>query len=130
MKKFFVSILAIFYLTSSIGATIHLHYCMDKLIEWNLEHSKSDRCSTCGMSKKQIGKGCCKDEYKQLKLQGDQKTATSYQAIQLISIALPSAFLELPFLKLPSIAQGIPLSHGPPQNDGIPLYIRNKVFRI
>jgi hypothetical protein len=130
MKKIIISILAVFYLCSSTGATVHLHYCMDKLIGWSLKHSKGNRCSTCGMSKKQKGKGCCKDEYKQLKLQNDQKTAVSYQSIQLSSVAILTNFFITPSANLPSLAEENPLSHAPPGSKSIPLYIRNNVFRI
>ena len=130
MKKFIVSILAVLYLSSSIGATVHLHYCMDKLIGWSLEHQKDNRCSKCGMIKKQKGKACCKDEYKQLKLQNDQKAAASYQATQLSSVAILTNFFISPSVNLPSLAEENPLSHAPPGSKSIPLYIRYKVFRI
>jgi hypothetical protein len=130
MKKFIVSILAVLYLGSSTGATIHLHYCMDKLIGWNLEHPKSDRCGSCGMIKKQKEKGCCKDEYKHLKLQNDQKATASYQVIQLNSVAILTNFFIAPSVNFPSLAEENPLSHAPPGSESIPLYIRNKVFRI
>ncbi|MEP6594993.1 MAG: hypothetical protein ABJA71_03560 [Ginsengibacter sp.] len=130
MKKFIVSILAVFYLGSSIGASVHLHYCMDKLIGWSLEHSKNDRCNKCDMSKRQNGKGCCKDEYKQLKLQNDQKAAASYQTLQLSLVAIPAHFFALTLVNLPSIAEENPLNHAPPGSENIPLYIRNRVFRI
>ena len=35
MKKAIVSILAVLYLCSSAGATVHLHYCMGKLVNWS-----------------------------------------------------------------------------------------------
>jgi len=130
MKKFIVSILAFLYLSTSVGATVHLHYCMDKLIGWNLEHSKSDRCNKCGMSKKQKGKNCCKDEYKQLKLQNDQKATASYKAIQISSVAILTNFFRAHSVNLSSLAEENPISHAPPQSESIPLYIRNKVFRI
>jgi len=130
MKKFIVSILAVLYLSSSIGATVHLHYCMDKLIGWSLEHSKGNRCSKCGMVKKQKGKACCKDEHKQLKLQNDQKAAASYQAIQLSSVAILTNFFTCPSVHLSSLVEENPLSHAPPGSECIPLYIRNQVFRI
>ena len=100
MKKFIVSILAVLYLSSSIGATVHLHYCMDKLIGWSLEHQKDNRCSKCGMIKKQKGKACCKDEYKQLKLQNDQKAAASYQVMQLSSVAVLTSFFATPSIQV------------------------------
>jgi hypothetical protein len=43
MKKILVSILAVFYLASSVGATVHLHYCMDKFINWSLLKG-GDKC--------------------------------------------------------------------------------------
>src|SRR5882724_8707940 len=82
MKKFLVTILALVYLTSSVGATLHLHYCMDKLVAWGLGHEKSDKksCPNCRMSQSTTdkhcvkeSKGCCKDTQKQVKLENDQK---------------------------------------------------------
>src|SRR5438034_11541801 len=84
MKKFVVAILALFYLTTSSGATIHLHYCMGKLAEWSFGHSQSDICSKCGMEKKDNNNGCCKDEFKQIKLVQDQNAPNS--AWQLINV--------------------------------------------
>ena len=130
MKKILVSIFAAFYLASSVGATVHLHYCMDKLIGWSLEHQKGNRCSKCGMIKKQKGKACCKDEYKQLKLQNDQKAAASYQATQLSSVAILTNFFITPSVNLTSLTEENPLSHAPPGSKSIPLYIRNSVFLI
>jgi hypothetical protein len=40
MKKFITAILAVLYLGTSSGATIHMHYCMGKLAEWGLGHQK------------------------------------------------------------------------------------------
>ena len=68
MKKFFAAILAILYFATTTGATVHLHYCMDKLVEQSLWHSEKDQCSKCGMDKSLEKKGCCKDEYKQVKV--------------------------------------------------------------
>jgi len=82
------------------------------------------------MSKKQKGKNCCKDEYKQLKLQNDQKATASYKAIQISSVAILTNFFKAPSVNLSSLAEENPISHAPPQSESIPLYIRNKVFRI
>ncbi|MBK8522228.1 MAG: hypothetical protein IPL54_15650 [Chitinophagaceae bacterium] len=37
-EKFITAILAVLYLGTSSGATIHMHYCMGKLAEWGLGH--------------------------------------------------------------------------------------------
>lgn len=63
-----------FYSTATIGATIHLHYCMNKLSSWSWEKKDNKKCGKCGMSTK----GCCKEEAKQIKLDTEQqKTETS-----------------------------------------------------
>src|ERR1035437_4955481 len=87
MRKFIVSILAILYLGLSTGATVHVHYCMGKLVGSSLWHNeKSDLCSKCGMSKKVSKNKCCKDEYKVVKVEQDQKTGdAAYHIYQLTS---------------------------------------------
>ena len=51
MKKFITAILAVLYLGTSSGATIHMHYCMGKLADWGLGHQNSKTCGNCGMEK-------------------------------------------------------------------------------
>jgi hypothetical protein len=52
MKKLFVAILAILYLSTSTGATLHVHYCMGRLAGWGLGHNNSKTCGKCGMEKR------------------------------------------------------------------------------
>jgi len=125
MKKILVSILAIFYLTSSVGATVHLHYCMDKFIEWSLLKVDGDKCDKCGMEK---DGGCCKDEQKLVKNNTDQKISES--TIQLIPVTACDNFINLPeFYYFSSLAEKRPISHAPPIG-GSETYLRNCVFRI
>ena len=73
-----------------MGATVHLHYCMDKFINWSLLKG-GDKCNKCGMEKDD---GCCKDENKFVKNNIDQKAAESaIQLIQMAAVATPSAFI-------------------------------------
>src|SRR5258706_11405377 len=126
MKKFIVAILAVLYLGTSVGATVHLHYCMNKLVNWSLWAKKGDNCSKCGMSKtEKQASGCCKDEQKRVKVENDQKAGESYQMLQLNSIVIPATFYELPTVYLPSVTEKSPLSHGPPRSGTIAEYIRN-----
>ena len=126
MKKIFVSILAIFYLASSVGATVHLHYCMDKLISWSLLKSNGDKCGKCGMDK---DGGCCKDEHKFVKNSFDQKaTESSIEAIKFFPVASPVAVFNISeFYSF--LSHEYSVSHAPPVN-GREIYIRNCVFRI
>ena len=128
MKKILVSIFAVFYLASSVGATVHLHYCMDKLINWSLLNSDGDKCEKCGMKK---DGGCCKDENKFVKNNIDQKLAeSSIQLIQVPAIAIPSAFVNVADPCSFSLTEESPISHAPPRNKGVGIYILNSVFRL
>jgi len=127
MKKILVSIFAAFYLASSVGATVHLHYCMDKFINWSLLKG-GDKCSKCGMEK---DGGCCKDENKFVKNNIDQKVAeSSFQLIQMAAVTTPAVFIYTSEYHFSSIIQENHLSHAPPRNNGVGIYILNSVFRI
>lgn len=127
MKKILVSILAVFYLASSVGATVHLHYCMDKFINWSLLRG-GEKCNKCGMEK---DGGCCKDENKLVKNNIDQKlTESSIHLKQMAGVATPAAFIYTSEYHFTSIIQENPLRHAPPRNNGIGIHILNSVFRL
>ena len=127
MKKILVSIFAVFYLVSSVGATVHLHYCMDKFINWSLLKG-GEKCNKCGMEK---DGSCCKDENKFVKNSIDQKLAeSSIQLIQMAAVAMPAAFVCTSDHYFTSIIQENLLSHAPPRNSGVGIYILNSVFRL
>lgn len=69
MKKVLVLLLLVFYSASTIGATINMHYCMDKFTGYSFKEINKDKCPKCGMK----NTGCCKDEKKQIKLSADQQ---------------------------------------------------------
>ncbi len=132
MKKFISVILAILYFGTSSGATIHLHYCMGKLVDWGLSHSKSTTCPRCGMEKKDNAtKGCCKDELKLLKVDSAQKLAeNNLQSLQLFSVAIPASFTELFDIYFPSVTSENFISHAPPRTHGVAIYIFKRSFLI
>ena len=72
MKKVFVLLLLIIYGSATMGATVHFHYCMNKVVGWSLVDNQDHKCHTCGMEKKG---GCCKDSKAQIKLAADQQKA-------------------------------------------------------
>jgi hypothetical protein len=130
MKKFFVTILAFAYLSSSTGTTVNLHYCMGKLMSWDLSHTQTAKCGSCGMEKKGH-KGCCKDEQKIIKVDKDQKTSESvFQFHNHFSEAISLQYAELPVIYHSSIVSANPLSHGPPRLSGVPVFVLNCNFRI
>lgn len=132
MKKFITAILAVLYLGTSSGATIHLHYCMGKMASWGLTQEKSKTCPKCGMDKTESSdNGCCKDEHKFLKDDSSQKlTESNLQMLQLFSVAIPTTFTELPAIDFPSVTEENPTSHAPPRTHGVAIYIFKRSFLI
>lgn len=132
MNKFLVSILAIVYLTVSSGATVHLHYCMGELVSIGVLPDKNDKCGKCGKGKID-GKnnGCCKDEYKQLKIEKDQKaTESAVQTMQSEAVQMPVSFFDTPVNNFSSLTEKNPYGHAPPRSAAVAVYIRNCIFLI
>jgi len=132
MKKVLAVILALVYMSTTTGANIHMHYCMGKLADWGLGHNKSKTCGECGMEKsEEKDNGCCKDEHKFVKNDGDQKIAEAgFQMMQLASVALPVSFVEIPDNNFSSVTEENPISHAPPRSTGVAVYILNRTFLI
>jgi hypothetical protein len=138
VKKFLASILAFLYLSTSMGATIHLHYCMGKLISWGLMSHESGNCDYCGMSKNRshtndltAKKNCCKDDNKQIKTAGDQKLPQAeYQFLKFSQDAPAAGFLSIPSFLIPSVTLAQPTSHAPPIIGKQPAFLLNCNFRI
>ena len=130
MKKFAVTILALVYLTVSIGATVQLHFCMDKLIGWSLTNKTPEKCGKCGMSK-QGHKGCCHDEQKVIKVTKDQKSNESSSSFLINNSLQPYQNITASnILYLPYGAALNPNSHAPPPGKQVAIFIYNCVFRI
>ena len=125
MKKFLIAILAIVYLAVSSGVAMSIHYCMGKISSVDLMHS-SDKCSNCGMKKSD---GCCKDEFKIVKLSDSHKIISNE-----INIFSPVAVIDNPngifnqAIYSSVIRPGIN-NHSPPDRD-VSLNILYCVFRI
>ena len=130
MKRFLVTILAIFYLAVSSGATVHLHYCMGKLRSWSLSDKEDTNCGSCGMHKAGH-KGCCHDELKQLKFEKDQKiTDPSSQFPTFSPLASPVTFDNGAVIYSSSIVINYPIAHAPPRSGAVPVFVLHCNFRI
>jgi len=90
MKKFFLLILAFAYLGTSSGATIYIHQCMGKTIEWDLQGDEGHNCEKCGMHKN-AANDCCQDHVKMVKMQNDQNIPGTFFSKIILSPALPAA---------------------------------------
>ena len=133
MKKFVVAILSFLYITTSSGAVVHLHYCMDKLIGWGLWSNKEtgDKCGKCGMNKSGKKKSCCKDENKLVKIEKDQNTAEAvYKLIQPYPVELTFFNADIASIYIPSLIENNPSCNAPPQSVQIATYLFNCNFRV
>lgn len=132
MKKFFIAILALLYISTSTGASIHVHYCMGKLAGWGLGYNETGTCGKCGMQQSEKkANDCCKDENKFIKNNTDQKTAeATFQMAQVMAVSLPVAFFDIPTADISCVTETNHLSHAPPRDSGVAIYIRNCVFRL
>lgn len=133
MKRLFVSILAILYFALSCGATVHVQYCMGKMVRVSLVEDESDDCDHCGMKKDVCKKKCCKEEKKTMK--SSNQNSQSHLDLNLIAknfVYLPS---YIPFTNTKLVyepkAKGVFLAHAPPSVwRTCPIYIQVRNFRI
>jgi hypothetical protein len=138
MKKVLVTILAFLYLSSSMGATIHLHYCMGKLASWGLIDHESKNCMQCGMVKKsasshsaELKTECCRDEHKQIKTDKDQKlTPSEFLKYNSLAKALLSAEPALQSAGCFSVCTEYPNTNAPPLIGNPPLFVLYGNFRL
>ena len=59
------------YMFSTTGATVYIHHCMGKVVDWDFMKSEEEICSTCSMEKE--AHDCCKDEVKVIKIDQSYK---------------------------------------------------------
>lgn len=138
MKKCIAAILAVLYLSTSIGATVHLHYCMGKLAAWTLQAPSGKDDLLCGMQKMPVSKGCsfakkscCRDEYHQIITGRDQQLGSgSFEILKLAAApaVLPPAPVTYP--SVTSIMLTLPSVNGPPLPGDIPVFLLHCNFRI
>jgi hypothetical protein len=130
MKKFLIAITAFVYFIVSTGATVNLHYCMGKLMSWDLSAKSDGKCGTCGM-KKQGHKGCCNDEQKILKVDKDQKgSEPAFQFHSISSVAIAATYPVLPLAYISSSIIDNTVANGPPPKSAVPIFLLNRNFRI
>jgi hypothetical protein len=63
MKKTAVILLLLIYGSATMGATVHMHYCMNEFVSWSLLHSKDDICGRCGMGFQDVHPFACADSW-------------------------------------------------------------------
>lgn len=133
MKKFITFILALLYLGSSNGATIHLHYCMGEVAGWGLTERSSNTCGKCGMEKiAKKANDCCKDEMKFIKNDSDQKTSggIAFTFLSLEPFIAVPAFTNFIAPLFSSLTEENPTNNAPPRGLPVATYILHSSFLI
>ncbi len=135
MKNILITIIALLHITYSIGINVHKHYCMGKLVKYELFTNSSITCSICGMKQettKPSKKGCCKDEQTLVKLQNDQRTPDklSIAKINFSSVDFLTIFETKNNISLVSKRIGSHYYTHHFRDSRIPVYLSNCVFRI
>ena len=111
VKKGIVILLLVLYSVSTIGATINMHYCMNKFAGWSLTSEKKEKCAKCGMA----NTGCCKDEKKQIKITLDQQKGEYTQSTNfnpLVIVNTPGVYSASHFIIIDK--QSLVYFHAPP----------------
>ena len=117
------------YGSATMGATVHLHYCMDELVGWSLWHNEKEECGRCGM--KEDKTGCCKDEHKHFKLKADHQKAAI--AAFITTISTPVEIIQTTDFKFQlflQITESYSPCHAPPDIDLTKLHVLYCVFLI
>jgi hypothetical protein len=131
MKRILVTILSILYMASATGATVHIHYCMGKLMSAGFINKEDGNCKRCGMKKATQKKGCCKDEHKTIKTSDHQLAKPSFDFTHQLFISAPPACFYNIETVYPTNLNTIPPTHSPPSCwRKCPIYIQIRDFRI
>ncbi|HEY1009930.1 MAG: HYC_CC_PP family protein [Daejeonella sp.] len=130
MKNLIVTILAVFYLGVSSGASVYVHYCMGKVVESGFVSKEGKACNECGMKADKPG-DCCKHDSKELKIDSAQKTSSNSFDFSVFGTDLPSNRNSgIPQIFTTALIEEQPVSNSPPRTDSTPVFIRNCIFRI
>lgn len=129
MKRLIATILLIIYFVASSGATVQLHYCMDKLVSWGLDGPSTKKCTGCGMDKKGHN-GCCHDENKLIKIEKEHKASFLLLKFSYLSLSLiaPLNLNDAPLVS--DRVLFIPSVHAPPRASKVPTFLAVCNFRI
>lgn len=132
MKKVFLAILTPLYIVASLGFTLQKQYCTGSLANSCLSQCISKICDKSGNEHiNEKDKNCCGNKSRFVKNDKDQNIPESvFHPTPSNAVALPAYFLELSFNEFTSVSEIIPIKHTPPLDNGVAIYLRDRIFRI
>lgn len=130
MRKTGLIILTFLYLAFTAGVSVQRHYCMNRMAAIRFSSHHEDRCGYCGMDQSERSNTCCRDESATFKITDDQQPSVASELklpnmLYLYSITVLTDQAPVLF----NIAHEFQ-DHGPPGTSPVPLYVRNRIFRI
>lgn len=113
------------YLTTVSGFALNLHYCFNRLASVRVD-APANSCVKLQSSKMK----CCKDQKIEIKVKDAHQNNSPLHWSKFFPIALPvSAFVILAPIVQDQVITNT-TERGPPQAPGIPVFIKNRIFRI
>ena len=128
MKKAFLGILTMLYMTVASGVAMEIHYCMGKRAGVEFYGSDNEKCGRCGMKEKKAG--CCHDEHKFYKLSDSHKNVTNNISFAADAIAVVTQYPTYNWQVPADIAAACVNNHSPPADTGPSACVMNCVFRL
>lgn len=124
-KRSVIIVLAMLYLTTVSGFALNLHYCFNRLASVKVD-APANSCVKLQSSKMR----CCKDQKIEIKVKDAHQNNSPLHWSKFFPIALPvSAFVIFaPAVQDQLIANVT--ERGPPKTSGLPLFLKNCIFRI
>lgn len=130
MKRVFLILLSVCYLGLSSGFTMHFHYCMGQLVKWGIAEQQQSLCGYCGKTKS-AKKSCCKDDYKQAKVDQSQKLNQQNFQFEQASVAVTHTMVfDFQLQALGDPIDQSRLVNAPPGLSSVPVFILNCTYRI
>lgn len=123
LKRISALTILLLYLVTASGFALNLHYCGNIVTSVKID-APVKKCSAFTMN-------CCHDKHVEVKIKdAHQGQSVSFSA-KLLAVDLPVAGYRYQILSTQQPAHTTFSERGPPNFRGsIPVYIRNRVFRI
>ena len=128
MKKVFLGILTMLYMTVASGIAMEIHYCMGKKAGVEFYGSGNEKCGRCGMKEKK--NCCCHDEYKFYKLSDSHKNVTNNIDFEADEAAVVTEYPVYNWQLPAENAIAFVNNHSPPEDTGPSACLLNCVFRL
>ena len=130
MKKIFALFFALFYLISTTGFGVTVHYCGGEIESVNINAKPKSCCCDDKLVKAPAHKSCCKEQVKYIKTANHASTSNVAKVQPVKEIAVP--YQTAPSTLLSIVADGLAHVIATTENflfNTVPIYILHLVLR-